>query len=101
MNSVTRIETAAVSPDSSPLPRAALSEFEATARAIFNKRVAGTKLGKIVASLPQTLENEVDALLDRAGLMRKVRLDAPKASVSVDAAVVDGATATVEVGARP
>ena len=56
-----------------------LSNLEATARVALK----GTRVGALVDSLPRALEGEVDALLDRVGLVRKAR----GAQAAVDAAV--------------
>jgi len=59
-----------------------LSSLEATARG----RLKGTRVGDLVERFPRALEGEVDALLDKVGLVRKAK--APVVAVATDAVAV-------------
>ena len=59
-----------------------LSSLEATARG----RLKGTRVGDLVERFPRALEGEVDALLDKVGLVRKAK--APVVAVVTDAVAV-------------
>jgi hypothetical protein len=70
------------------------------------ERLKGTKVeavaNRVKAELPRAVETQVDALLDRAGLVRKAKVAAP--AVVADAAVatpVDATTPVVLVEENP
>lgn len=67
-----------------------LSNLEATARVALK----GTRVGELVGKLPRALEGEVDALLDKVGLVRKAR--APRVAID-EAADVEGVAVQVAV----
>ena len=68
-----------------------LTTLEATARG----RLKGTRVAALVDRLPRAVEGEVDALLDKVGLVRKAR--APRVAVEGGAAVAAAVAADVEV----
>ena len=76
-----------------------LNQLEATAR----DRLKGSKLGELVERAPTLVQKELDALLDRAGLVRKAALEngaVVAAPVEVPAAEVVEARADVDVSAE-
>lgn len=78
-----------------------LAALEESARAAAKKRLAGSKVEQLIEKLPNQIEGEVDALLDRVGLVRKARLDATVASAVVAAeAVVAEVVADVSAAAH-
>ncbi len=66
-----------------------LSALEKDARAAAKKRLAGTRVEGLIEKLPGQIEGEVDALLDRVGLVRKARLAIVReeATISAEAAM--------------
>ena len=70
-----------------------LSSLEATAR----DRLKGTRVGDLVERFPRALEGEVDALLDKVGLVRKARAPAVVAADVVAVVAVADAADVVAV----
>ncbi|MDP2339540.1 MAG: hypothetical protein Q8O67_01170 [Deltaproteobacteria bacterium] len=64
--------------------RREFEQLESDTRAAAKKRLAGTRLEKLLDKLPGTLSSEVDALLERVGLVRKSRLEIVKEEPAVD-----------------
>jgi hypothetical protein len=94
------MQTAAapVSMPKDPLARlkGELSSLEATARG----RLKGTRVGDLVERFPRALEGEVDALLDKVGLVRKAKAPVVAAATDVVAAAdVVAAPSDVDVSA--
>jgi len=74
-----------------------LSSLEATARG----RLKGTRVGDLVERFPRALEGEVDALLDKVGLVRKAKAPVVAAATDVvSAADVVAAPSDVDVSAE-
>ena len=89
MTDAAAIETPAalLTPKAEPLARLKkeLTDLETNARAAAKKRLAGSRIEKLLEKLPGTIEGEVDALLERVGLVRKSRLEIVKSNPDVDA----------------
>ncbi len=66
-----------------------LNQLEATAR----ERLKGTKLGSLVERAPTLVQKELDAVLDRAGLVRKAALAKAGAAPVVEVAAAAAAPA--------
>lgn len=75
------------------------AELEQNAKAAAKKRLAGSKVEQLIEKLPSQIEDEVDALLDRVGLVRKARVGGAKDDadlvVAADGVVVVEAAAVV------
>lgn len=95
-------EPASVEPGAKTTPFARfkkeLSELEQSARTVARRRLSGSKLGGLVDCFPGLVEDEVDALLGKVGLVRKARVDV-KAAVVEGAPAVEGAVEAAAVEA--
>ncbi len=71
--------------------RKELSTLEENARKAAKKRLAGSKVEQLIEKLPRQIEGEVDALLDKVGLVRKARLEIVKeeAVAAAEAVIAD------------
>ncbi len=72
-----------------------LNQLEATAR----ERLKGTKLGSLVERAPTLVQKELDAVLDRAGLVRKAALAKAGAAPAVEVAAAAAAAPAAEARA--
>ena len=85
-------------PDALARLRGELVALEKNAREAARRRLAGSRFESLVEKFPAQLEGEVDALLDRVGLMRKPRVAAP-AVANVNVVDVDVASAVPDAAA--
>lgn len=99
MNAVDTVVPAA-RPDALSRLREELVALEKNARSAARRRLAGSRFESLVEKFPAQLEDEVDALLGRVGLVRKARVGvaAPVAAV-VEVAAVEAAPVAVEPAA--
>ena len=94
---------APVAAKADPLARfkSELAGLEKSARAAAEKRLKGSKVEQLIEKLPGQLEGELDALLDRVGLVRKARLEIVKEDAVASAeAVVAEVVADVAAAAK-
>jgi hypothetical protein len=77
-NSTEQATSARKIPLSEPLNRlrASLLALESQARTAVQKRLDSVKADELLARFPERVQGEVDAVLDRVGLVRKARVEA-------------------------